>query len=181
MRASSASATKIKPSALWVLVADGQQARFYCLRRVRRQRPGSGAGRGQLRHPVEVTETRLQPLPSLALTAEPLSFFQASRQKAHAPRESVPSFRHTTTPHGDIRQDIKQRFVRALAHQLEKADRAKSFDRLVFIAPPRVLGALRCLLHPALLKRLVVEIPEELTRHKDAALLARLKRFLPLD
>lgn len=57
------------------------------------------------------------------------------------------------------------RFVREFAGRLNRAAGAGRFDRLVLVAPPKVIGELRAALAPAAADRLVGEVPKDLTAH----------------
>lgn len=59
----------------------------------------------------------------------------------------------------------EQRFVRDFAEKLNRAATRNRFERLILIAPPKVLGALRPALSPAVAERIAAEIPSDLTRH----------------
>jgi protein required for attachment to host cells len=62
----------------------------------------------------------------------------------------------------------KERFVEELAEALYRHAHANRFERLVVIAPPKILGNLRRAFHPEVLDRIAVEIPKELTTHSVA-------------
>lgn len=68
----------------------------------------------------------------------------------------------------------EQRFVRDFAERLNRAATRNRFERLILVAPPKVLGALRPALSPAVAERLAAEIPRDLTRHP----LAEIERLL---
>jgi protein required for attachment to host cells len=57
----------------------------------------------------------------------------------------------------------KDRFAHDLAAQLYTAAHAGRFDRLVLVAAPHTLGALRKSLHGAVVDRIVAEIASDLT------------------
>ena len=59
----------------------------------------------------------------------------------------------------------EQRFVRELSARLNKAAHANRFDRLILVAPPKVLGELRDELEKAAAERVVDEIAKDLTKH----------------
>jgi protein required for attachment to host cells len=62
----------------------------------------------------------------------------------------------------------EERFAGELADALYRGAHANLFDRLVIIAPPRILGNLRKALHPEVARRLTAEVPKELTSHPVA-------------
>lgn len=62
----------------------------------------------------------------------------------------------------------KERFAAELSEALYRHVLANHFDKLVIIAPPKILGDLRKSLHPEVVARLAAEIPKELTSHPVA-------------
>jgi protein required for attachment to host cells len=65
----------------------------------------------------------------------------------------------------DWHQLEKERFAQELADRLYKHAHKGDFDRLVVVAPPKVLGDLRAKLHKAVSDRVIAEIPKTLTNH----------------
>lgn len=57
------------------------------------------------------------------------------------------------------------RFVREFAKRLDHAGQREKFDRLILVAPPRVLGELRAALPAHVRARLVTEVASDLTKH----------------
>jgi protein required for attachment to host cells len=62
----------------------------------------------------------------------------------------------------------KDRFASELAETLYRHVHANLFERLVIIAPPKILGDLRRAFHAEVLGRIAAEIPKELTSHPVA-------------
>jgi protein required for attachment to host cells len=62
----------------------------------------------------------------------------------------------------------EERFACELADVLYRGAHANLFDRLVIIAPPKILGNLRKAFHPEVSERVAAEIPKELTSHPVA-------------
>ena len=62
----------------------------------------------------------------------------------------------------------EERFAVELADELYRGAHANLFDRLIIIAPPRILGNLRKAFHPEVVERIAGEIPKELTSHPVA-------------
>ena len=56
-----------------------------------------------------------------------------------------------------------QVFARELGRYLDKARIAQRFDRVVLVAPPKFLGALRKELHKEVEKRVAEELPKDLS------------------
>ena len=68
----------------------------------------------------------------------------------------------------DWHQLAEQRFAGELSEALYRHAHAGRFDKLVIIAPPKVLGDLRKVFHVEVAERVVAEIPKELTSHPVA-------------
>jgi protein required for attachment to host cells len=59
----------------------------------------------------------------------------------------------------------KERFANELAEALYRQAHANLFEKLIIIAPPKVLGNLRKVLHAEVVERIAAEIPKEMTSH----------------
>ena len=59
----------------------------------------------------------------------------------------------------------KARFAHDLADILYKQAHRGAFDRIVLVAPPRTLGALRKELHKEVAERVAAELPKDVTNH----------------
>jgi protein required for attachment to host cells len=68
----------------------------------------------------------------------------------------------------DWHQIAEERFAGDLSEALYRYVHAGRFDKLVIIAPPKVLGDLRKVFHVEVAERVVAEIPKELTSHPVA-------------
>ena len=64
----------------------------------------------------------------------------------------------------------KERFAGELAEALYRHALDNRFEKLVIIAPPKILGNLRKAFHAEVTERLAGEIPKELTSHPLAAI-----------
>lgn len=64
----------------------------------------------------------------------------------------------------------KERFAIELSEALYRHAHANRFDKLVIIAPPKVLGDLRKAFHAEVSARISAEVPKELTSHPVAAI-----------
>lgn len=74
---------------------------------------------------------------------------------------------HAVGPKVDWHEFAKERFARDVAAVLDKAAAAGAFDRLVLVAPPKTLGALRKELKADTRARVTEEVNKDLT-HLDA-------------
>lgn len=75
---------------------------------------------------------------------------------------------HSTYEETDFKQLEEDRWAHTTADEIRKRALANDFDTLAIIAPPRTLGELRKKLHKEAAKRVVVEIPKEMTGHTIA-------------
>ena len=64
----------------------------------------------------------------------------------------------------DFHQLEEDRWAVAAAEQVNKRALQNDFDQLVIVAPPKTLGQIRKKLHKEAERRLVCEIPKEMTR-----------------
>lgn len=69
-----------------------------------------------------------------------------------------------------------QRFARRIARDLQSAQQQARFDRLVLMAGPPFLGALRAALPQALLRSVVAEVPKDLVHQSDGIVREHLSR-----
>ncbi|MGF1610957.1 MAG: host attachment protein [Kiloniellales bacterium] len=133
----------MKPVRTWIVVADGAQARF-----LMNQGPGKGL--------------------ECALEEEANSARQPSRElgsdKPGRVHDRFGPGRHTMVPRVDWHQFEKQKFAREMASILDSAAERRSFDRLVLVAPPKTLGALRSALNKNTARMVVGEVPKDLTQ-----------------
>ncbi|MEF2550820.1 host attachment family protein [Aurantimonas sp. A2-1-M11] len=65
----------------------------------------------------------------------------------------------------DWHQLAEDRFAKDLGEMLYKMAHKNRFQKLVIVAPPRILGELRHELHKEVLDRVVGEVPKTLTNH----------------
>jgi protein required for attachment to host cells len=92
-------------------------------------------------------------------------------------QESATTARHSfTDAEGPIRRE-KREFARAVAAYLNAGAKRRAYQRLVLAAPPRFLGEIRAALADAAQKRVVGELPKDLTKLSDAALKRRVAEF----
>lgn len=63
----------------------------------------------------------------------------------------------------DWHQLNEDRFAKDIADKLYQLAHAKRFERLILVAPPKTLGALRKTLHKEVLDRVAAEVPKDFT------------------
>jgi len=80
-----------------------------------------------------------------------------------------------TTDWHDI---AEARFLKGFAERIDRAAQADRYDRMVLIAPPRVLGDLRAALSAPARRRIAAEIPHDLTHHRVDQIEARVAAAL---
>lgn len=68
----------------------------------------------------------------------------------------------------DFHQQEEDRFAAMVAERLYKQAHSGQFDKLVLVAPPRLIGRLRDSLHKEVRDRLVAQISKDLTNHPPA-------------
>ncbi|HUC63363.1 MAG TPA: host attachment protein [Alphaproteobacteria bacterium] len=132
------------PKRTWILVADATRARVL-------KDEGRGAGlepaldRG-FHHPLEPVHE------------------MGSERPGHG-HQSANAGRFAIEPRADWARAEHRHFADELSHALEAHARAKDFDRLVLIAPSRMLGELRHALGRDARALLHGEIAKDLTEH----------------
>lgn len=127
---------------LWIVVADGGTARFY-------------ASEGKLAKlkPALPFEMRLPGQPTRALGSD----------KPGRVFDSAGRTRHAIEPRADWHREAERTFAREIADVLREKARESSFDRLVLVAPPKMMGDLRAEIDDATKERLVGEVVKDLT------------------
>jgi len=78
--------------------------------------------------------------------------------------ESVGGARHAIEPRHDARRTAAASFAKTLSTFLERHALEDHYDRLVIVAPPRMLGTFRDALGQYAQQRLVAELNEDLTK-----------------
>jgi protein required for attachment to host cells len=143
----------------WIVVADGQRARFLL-----REVPGAGlrpVGPGELTNPDSGKPTRAMG------TDRPGRAF-GDRSGARSAME----------PRVDWHRQAKENFAHRVAKEIDKAAQEGAFDRLVIVAPPATLGELRASLGDAARARIQGEMAKDLTMFADRELAEHLADIL---
>lgn len=65
----------------------------------------------------------------------------------------------------DWHQLAEDRFASEIADTLYRAGHAHGFEHLIVVAPPKVLGNLRAAFHQEVVRKIVAEVPKDLTSH----------------
>ncbi len=128
---------------LWIVVADGEKALF-------------------LRNAGTAIEPRLEIVRSLS-QENPPTHEQGSDRPG---RMNDAAFAHrSAVADTDWHRIAKERFADEIAERLYKLAQNGSFDNIVLVAQPHVLGAVRKKLHKSVLCRIKSEVPKTLTNH----------------
>ena len=147
----------MKPVVTWVLVADAAHARTFV---------NKGPGSGLTELPEEARQIDLAP--SRDINAD----------RPGRVQDSAGPGRHSMEPPTDAKEHAKQVFLKEIAAALKEGHDRNAFDRLVLVAPPAALGALRAALAPGLRKILHAELAKDLVQVKAHDLPSRIGEVL---
>jgi protein required for attachment to host cells len=143
----------------WILIADAMNARVLC-----QQAPGG----------------TLSVLPDYQLTAPAVKGFSRDLKSDRPGRafDTGSGQRHAMEPRTDPHDRAKLAFARRVATLLDEAADRNEFQRLVLVAPPRMLGALRSRLDLSTRALISCEIAHDLVRTPLAELSHHLREAL---
>jgi protein required for attachment to host cells len=160
----------------WVLVADGKQAQVYECRKVTLKFPLGGANK---HHYVnEKSGHELVPVSNMALEAESIDDYQIGHDRRGTSSSSNSPTHNTYEPHGDIKEELKRRFTKTIADKLQHACTEKLFDRLVLVAPAKMIGGLREQLAANVRDHIAAVLSKDLTHYQVHELLPHLQDTL---
>ena len=149
----------MKPTRTWILVADGGRARIL-----------EALGRGKGVHIVSGSDATIDNPPShLQGDAKPDRVY-----------ESVGHARHAVEPRQDPHRALEAIFAGQLAAKLGDYAASKSFDRLVIVAPPAMLGDLRKVISPSVREKIVAEVDKDLTKVPNGEILNHINDVIAL-
>ena len=131
----------MKAIVTWVLVADGAQAQVF---------EHGGPGKG------------LNPVKGLHFEQEPLKAQEINTDRPGRHAGGGLGSR-SGMEDGDPVAVREQRFVKAVAEQLETMRQQGRFDRLIIAAAPTALGDIRPALSDGVKETIVAELPKDLT------------------
>lgn len=149
----------VKPQRTWILIADGARARVLVHR---------GVALG------------LEPVEGMAMTFDHRRARDIGSDKPGRSFESVGATRHAVSPHTDPERNEEKRFAHEIAERLDKEAERVSFDRLVLVAPPTMLGDLRNALTPRLSALVSATLDKDLTKTPEKKLAQHLAEILPV-
>jgi protein required for attachment to host cells len=93
--------------------------------------------------------------------------------------ESSSSTRHGVGPRHDLHAMAKERFIQAVAEQLNAASASEEFSQLVLVAPARALGELRDGLDAGARAKLIGTLEKDLVKTPDHELSPHLREWVP--
>lgn len=84
---------------------------------------------------------------------------------------------HSAVEETDWHELEKERFAKSIADHINKAALSNSFDQLLIVAPPKILGDLRREFAKATEAKIIAEIAKDLTNHT----IAEIERLLTVE
>ena len=161
-----------KTPVTWILVADGQHARVYT--RSSGEQKALPTEKAIHPHFTESSQA-LTLVPGMEWKAKSSAIHDAGSKNPAKVHESMGMVRHGTEPHLTIGDEIKQLFTTRVAHELSRAWASKLFDKLVLVAPAKMLGDLRDQLDKSLCPHVVASLSKDLTHLAPRELMSHLK------
>jgi protein required for attachment to host cells len=146
----------VKPIRTWVVIADAARARVF-------ETMGKGTG--------------LTAVEDMALEAELAPSRELGTDRPGRSFESVGSTRHAMESSSDPHREQKRQFARRIADAVEARQAARSFDRLVLVAPAVTMGDLRAVLPPKVKALVAGELVADLTNTPTSDLPAHLADY----
>ncbi|MDO8838217.1 MAG: host attachment protein [Parvibaculum sp.] len=132
----------MRPALIWILVADGQKARFL-------------ASEKRNEDPVAA-------LPDMTVLNPPTR--EQGTERPGRVFESTGARRSAYEPPTDLHRQAKRDFARAVAETLLEKTREGAFDKLIIVAPPEMLGDLRAAMAPETKALLIGERAKDYTQ-----------------
>ncbi len=149
----------MKPIRTWVLIADAARARVF-------ETKGKGAG--------------LMVVEDMSFDAQLAPSHEIGSDRPGRSFESVGSTRHAMESPADPHREQKRQFARRIADAVEQRQAAKSFDRLVLVAPAVTMGDLRAMLPDKVRAVVAAELVADLTNTPMSELPAHLAPHVTL-
>jgi len=162
----------VKSPVTWILVADSRKAQVYTRERVEKLIPLER--RSRRNQFAEIIAHEPIPVSDMKWEAESASRYEVGRNATGMVFESASTARHMSEPHINVRDEIRGHFARTIADHLDRARGEKLFDRLVLVAPPKMMGELKKCLSAKVLKAIAAEMPKDLTHYEGDELVEHL-------
>lgn len=109
----------------------------------------------------------LRLVPAMSLSQHLPASHELGDDRPPRGHDSVGSARHAFEPKSDPHRKLKHSFAKHICDELEAAAAAKSFDRLVVVAPPVLLGDLRQEMPRSVKERIAAEVAKDLVSIPD--------------
>jgi len=135
----------MKHARIWYIIADGGRARFV-------ERDEAGAYRTVVSFDSADRHERSHDM---------------GRDRPARVKESANSARHAVEPRHDLHEAAKEDFIALVATEIEAEHGRDQFDRLVLVAPPGVLTALKQKLSKPMTKIVASDLQKDLTKVPD--------------
>lgn len=160
----------------WILVADSQSAKIYQHRKTERVVFMNGSRK----HPAceEKSEHQLVPVHGMVFESETIQNYQLGHDRRGTVHNSASRAHNAYEPHGDIKAELKRRFVQLIAGKLQQAFAKKAFEHLVLVAPAKMVGMLREQLNPEVREQIIAVLPKDLARYEGKTLMTHLQDTL---
>jgi protein required for attachment to host cells len=142
----------MKKAKLWYVIADGGRARFI-------EQDESGAFRTVLSFVAAELHERSHDL---------------GRDRPARVKESANAARHAVAPRRDLHEAAKEDFIAIVSEKIASEHDGGQFDRLVLVAPPRVLTELKQKLSKPMAQLIVKDLQKDLTKVPDHELAGHL-------
>jgi protein required for attachment to host cells len=160
--------TIVKPPITWILVADGREAQIYRRQHLEKLIPLERESKHSQFE--EVIANGPVPVPGMKWKAESVDQYDIQPDQLGRVQENASCARHMSEPRMDVYEEVKAHFANLIAEKLTRAREEKSFDRLVLIAPAKMLGEIKKHLNAKVLKCVAAEMSKDLTSRNGQTL-----------
>lgn len=159
-----------------ILVADGTRANGFEIDTLTRQSPPTGSGS----QPSDTHGVTLKPVQGMELAAESLDDFDLNRHPpAQSPRGNAPSGSISGGgPRETTMERIKQSFAKTIVDKLNTEAEKGSFDEIILIASPAMLGQIKSGLSKRTVGLVSASHAADLTHFKGPELLSRINHIV---
>lgn len=142
----------------WVAAIDGEKAHFF----------------------TKGAERRLNDL-NHTLTARPIRTNNETRRVMGRVHDRIGSARHIVEPHMDDRTQEKRVFAEEVAEYLEGSLAKQKYNRLIVVAPPKLLGVLRKALNKPVKNTIVLELDKDFAHLSPEQIQEHLEKIMPIQ
>src|ERR1700722_2140591 len=164
--------TSQHPLVTWVLIADDKQAQIYDCHKTSEKIALGGANPHH--YYDEKSGHELVPVLNGLLESESMNDYQIGHDRRGTTSSSNSSAHNTYEPHGDIKGELKRKFAESISHKLQQALTDKLFDRLVLVAPAKMIGELREKLANDIQSKVVASLSKDLRQYHGQELMTHL-------